>query len=345
MVQCSDCHKGNLTAAAPECITCHQVQYDTAPSHKQSGYSTNCTLCHGAGSVSWSDAQIDHSFFPLTAGHAIGCNECHVSGTYGKLPTDCNSCHLKNHTAAQIPSHVAAGIPNDCATCHTSTAWKPSSFNHATTGFELKGGHKTVVQCSDCHKGNLTAATPECITCHQVQYDNAPKHKQLGYPTNCLMCHTPNNWLENSFNHATTSFPLTGAHTTVVCATCHTSGFAGTPTACYSCHVTNYNRTINPNHLTAKFPTNCESCHTTKGWSPSTFNHDAQYFPIYSGKHNGKWSLCSECHTNASNYATFSCILCHGHSNKTSTDNNHSEVIGYSYASTACYSCHPTGSH
>jgi hypothetical protein len=98
----------------------------------------------------------------------------------------------------------------------------------------LKGGHKTLVQCSDCHKGNLTAATPECITCHQVQYDNAPSHKQSAFPTDCTICHTQNNWLENSFNHATTSFPLTGAHTTVLCAACHTSGYTNTPTACYS---------------------------------------------------------------------------------------------------------------
>lgn len=347
---CTNCHQSasslQFEPLGIECNNCHQKDFQnaTSPNHVLGGYSTNCIDCHSSGSVSWNTIITDHSFFPLTAGHTIGCTECHVSGTYGKLPTDCNSCHLKNHTAAQIPSHTAAGIPNDCATCHTSTTWKPSSFNHTTnTGYELKGGHKTLVQCSDCHKGNLTAASQECITCHQVQYDNAPRHKQSAFPTNCLMCHTQNNWLENNFNHATTGFPLTGAHATVLCASCHTTGFKGTPTACYSCHATKYNSTTNPNHLSAKFPTNCESCHSTNNWTPSTFNHDVQYFPIYSGKHRGKWNLCSECHTNAGNYATFSCILCHEHNNKTSVDNDHKDERGYSYTSAACYNCHPTG--
>ncbi len=345
LIQCSDCHKGNLTAAQPECISCHQVQYDNAPKHKVSGYPTNCLMCHTPNN--WLENSFNHATtsFPLTGAHTtVICASCHTSGFAG-TPTVCNSCHQKNFTAAQLPGHVAAGIPNNCATCHTTNGWKPSTFNHITTGFELKGGHKNVIQCSSCHKGNLTAATQECISCHQVQYDNAPKHKVSGYPTTCLMCHTQNNWLENSFNHATTNFPLTGAHTTVLCVACHTSGFTGTPTSCNSCHISSYNKTTNPNHLSAKFPTNCESCHSTKSWSPSTFNHDAQYFPIYSGKHRGKWSLCSECHTNAGNYATFSCILCHEHSNKTSVDKDHSGVKGYSYASSACYSCHPTGSH
>ena len=47
------------------------------------------------------------------------------------------------------------------------------SFNHTTTGYELKGGHKLIVQCSSCHKGNVTIARKVCIGCHQAQYDVA----------------------------------------------------------------------------------------------------------------------------------------------------------------------------
>jgi hypothetical protein len=112
---------------------------------------------------------------------------------------------------------------------------------------------------------------------------------------------------------------------------------------CFSCHTAKYNATVNPNHLTAKFPTNCEICHSTTAWTPSTYNHDAQFFPIYSGKHQGKWTQCSECHNVPSNYASFSCILCHEHSNKASVDSEHSGNRNYSYVSSACYSCHPRG--
>jgi hypothetical protein len=43
------------------------------------------------------------------------------------------------------------------------------------------------------------------------------------------------------------------------------------------------------------------------------------------------------------NYAVFSCILCHEHSNKTSVDNDHKGVKNYAYVSTACRNCHPQG--
>lgn len=343
IVQCSQCHAGNLTSAPQTCIGCHQAQYNSAPGHLQNGYSTDCTKCHSPNN--WLATSFDHSttVFPLTGAHTkVLCSACHVNG-YANTPVVCSSCHLTVYTSSQLPGHIAAGIPKECATCHSTNSWKPSLFNHTTTGYELKGAHKAIVQCSQCHKGNLTSAPQTCAGCHQSQYDLALNHKVQGYPIDCTVCHSQNNWLENIFNHATTSFPLTNAHTTVVCNKCHTNGFKGTPTLCYTCHTTKYTASTNPNHLSAKFPTNCEICHSTKAWTPSTYNHDSQYFPINSGKHNGKWTLCSECHTNSSNYAVFSCIVCHEHSNKASIDNEHKSVKNYTYTATSCFSCHRTG--
>ncbi len=344
IAQCSDCHKGNVTSAPQTCIGCHQAQYDGALGHKQNNYSTDCTKCHSQ--LNWLAISFDHatSNFPLTGAHtAVPCASCHANGYVG-TPTTCNSCHMPVYTSSQLPGHVAAGIPTACGTCHNTTAWKPSIFNHTTTGYVLQGAHTGIVQCADCHKGNVTSAPQTCIGCHQVQYNGAPNHVAQGYPTDCGKCHTQTNWLATNFNHSTTTFPLTGAHTSVQCNLCHTTGYSGgTPTVCYSCHTAKYNATTNPNHLAAKFPTNCESCHTTTAWTPSTFNHDAQYFPIYSGRHQGVWTLCSECHNVATNYAAFSCILCHTHSNKTSVDKDHSGVKNYTYTGTSCYTCHPTG--
>jgi len=329
VVQCSNCHKGNLNTAQTQCISCHQVQYDTAPDHKQSGYPTNCTICHSQ--LNWLQSAFNHSTtnFPLTGAHtSVECNLCHTSGFTG-TPTECNNCHQKDFNQAQLPAHTTAGIPNTCATCHSTASWKPSSFNHIITGFELRGGHQNVVQCSDCHKGNLTSAQSPCISCHQVQYDNAPDHKQSGYPTNCTTCHTQNNWLENIFNHSTTGFQLTGAHQSVLCASCHTNGFSGTPTACYSCHSAIYNSTTNPNHQGAGLPNTCATCHSTTNWTSSTFNHTA-YFPITSSRHH---VACATCHTNPTNYTVFSCVTsgCH------TSDHNQSQ------GSAGCYRCHPTG--
>ncbi len=343
IAQCSDCHKGTLLSARPECISCHQVQYDGAKDHKAQAYPTDCKMCHNSNN--WLNASFNHSTtsFPLTGVHtATLCSKCHINGFSG-TPTDCNSCHASAFTATVNPSHTAAGITNVCEPCHNATAWKPSTFNHTTTGFSLTGGHLAIAQCSACHKGTLLTARPECISCHQVQYDNAKDHKAQVYPTDCKMCHNSNNWLNASFNHSTTSFPLAGAHITVACAKCHVNGYNNTPTNCYACHSAKYNATTNPNHLTAQFPKECESCHTVTAWTPSTFNHDSQYFPIYSGKHQGKWTLCSECHTTPTNYGVFSCTNCHEH-NKTDMDQEHlGKVPNYVYNSVNCLACHPRG--
>ncbi len=201
--------------------------------------------------------------------------------------------------------------------------------------------------CNDCHAGGVYAGTPEaCIACHQADYDGTtnPNHAAAGYPTtDCLQCHGMASWAGASFNHATTAFPLTGAHLSAPCADCHINNiYAGTPTACVGCHQSDYDGTTNPNHAAAGFTTDCQPCHTTTRWDGATFNH-AQWFPIYSGTHAGQWRTCDECHTSAASYAVFTCLSCHPHSDKAKTDGDHRGRTGYSYDSNACYDCHPDG--
>jgi hypothetical protein len=85
-------------------------------------------------------------------------------------------------------------------------------------------------------------------------------------------------------------------------------------------------------------------CHTTlPGWKPADFPiHDGQFFPIYSGSHLGTWDNCTQCHEDANNYAGFTCLSCHEHS-QSSMDSEHNEVNDYTYNSVACLDCHPTG--
>ncbi len=329
IVQCSECHVGNTTSANPECITCHQVQYNGAAGHVASKFPTDCRLCHNSNN--WLGATFDHSktSFPLTGSHtSVECASCHISG-YAGTSTECKSCHQIDYNATKTPNHIAAGIAVDCKICHTSTAWQPSSFKHSTTGFDLTGAHAAIVQCSTCHVGNTTSAKPECITCHQVQYNGAPGHVASKFPTDCRLCHNSNNWLGATFDHSKTSFPLTGAHTTVACASCHTTGYVGTSTECKSCHQSDYDKTTNPSHTAAKFPTDCATCHKTTAWIPSTFNHTT-YFPITNGNHNVS---CITCHTTPTNYTVFTCVTAACHAR------DHNQDQG----SAGCYRCHPTG--
>jgi hypothetical protein len=429
--QCIQCHPSasmlRFNPRGIECYDCHQVDYKatTQPNHVQVKFSTNCSECHSINSFTWNTSTIDHSFFPLKEGHDISdCSRCHTNGNYSNLSPECVTCHQNDYNGTTNPNHIAAALPTTCQDCHTlNPGWKPASFTiHDSKYFPIYSGNHlgTWNSCGQCHTNPASYATFSCIDCHaHNQPDMNSKHSGVGgYVYNsiaCYECH-PTGSTEGSFNHSNSPFPLTGAHTTVACSSCHTNGFVGTPTACSACHInsynqttnpnhvsagisttcetchttnpgwtpasmpthgnyfpltgahistpcntchnnvyngttpttcagchmTNYNQATNPNHAVAQFPTNCESCHSTTAWSPSTFNHDGQWFPIYSGRHAGTWTTCAICHTNPANYQVFSCITCHEH-NQTSMNNEHSGVTGYVYTSAACYQCHPTG--
>jgi hypothetical protein len=179
-----------------------------------------------------------------------------------------------------------------------------------------------------------------------TEYTSAdPDHAAAGFPASeCASCHSTSTWEGASFDHAGTSFPLTGAHVAATCASCHGDGvYAGKSPECSSCHMTDYT-SADPDHQAAGFPAStCATCHTTSTWSGATFDHDSQWFPIYSGRHRTEWNACSDCHTNPASFTVFTCLSCHPHSDRQETDGHHEGEDGYAYESNACYNCHPQG--
>ncbi|MFQ5866245.1 MAG: hypothetical protein ACE5IW_13565, partial [bacterium] len=71
-------------------------------------------------------------------------------------------------------------------------------------------------------------------------------------------------------------------------------------------------------------------------------NHDADFFPIFSGTHQEAWQECAECHVSAGAFQVVSCTDCHAHE-RSKTDSEHSGMTGYAYATENCLICHPTG--
>ena len=342
---CQACHSsGQYNGLPSDCYSCHSNDFNSTsdPGHAAAGFSHYCTQCHTT--TRWSGANFNHNVtdFPLTGAHtALGCQACHSSGQYAGMPSNCYSCHSDNYNSTSDPNHVAAGYSQDCMQCHTTSGWGGASFNHSETSFPLTGAH-TALGCQACHSsGQYNGLPSDCYSCHSNDYNSTsdPNHAAAGFPQNCTQCHTTSGWSGADFSHNQTSFPLTGAHTALGCQACHSSGqYAGLPSDCYSCHSNDYNGTSDPNHAAAGFPHNCTQCHTTSGWSGASFTHSS--FPIYSGRHSSAWSACSDCHTNPSNFAVFSCTTCHG---RTSTDSHHGGVSGYVYNSANCYACHPNG--
>ncbi len=350
VADCESCHIGSdrleYAGTPTDCESCHinDAQLATDPDHTQAAFRSDCQRCHDAAFGTWARTTYEHPVsFPLTGSHStIACSACHASGFAGTSPL-CYSCHETEYASTDDPNHQDAGFSTECQLCHTTVAWQPAYFDHNNTSFPLQGAHTTVT-CLDCHQSGYAGTPTTCVPCHQQDFDGAadPNHIESGFSTECQTCHSFDAWQPATFDHNNTSFPLQGAHLTVACLDCHQSGYAGTPSTCVPCHQQDYDNTTDPDHTAAQFPTECQTCHGFNTWQPANWDHDAAYFPIYSGSHQGRWDNCVECHTIPSDYSTFDCTACHAH-NQTDTDSHHNEVRNYQYASSACYTCHPTG--
>lgn len=336
------------TVSGSQCADCHQDVH-------LGELGLDCARCHSSRDfIDRSEAVRQHrtSRFPLTGSHlSTDCAACHLPGDGASMqflntPLHCDACHIEEFQSATNPDHATAGFSTDCTQCHSTLAWGSGNFDHALTGFPLRGAHGSL-DCQSCHTDlTFTAGlSVDCAGCHLEDYQAAadPVHT-TGFPMDCIQCHSTDAWSPAGFDHEATAFPLTGAHVAVDCAQCHTEGtYAGTPQDCFACHTDEYNATSQPQHASAGFSTDCVSCHGTTTWLGATFDHDASFFPIYSGKHRGKWSDCIDCHVNASNFMQFECIFCHEHDDEAKAFDDHKEVRGYQYMSTECLSCHPDG--
>jgi len=323
------------TALALFCGLCCLLAGSSVPAEETDDYphgsfEDDCSLCHAA--ESWKpvviSAEFDHGDhgFVLRGAHArTPCRSCHASLEFALAEASCVSCHSDVHRNE---------LGTDCARCHTAHSFidrASMTRAHVSTRFPLRGTHRST-DCEDCHAldspGSLQwVNTPvDCQDCHLARYlaTTDPAHVAAGFPRTCVSCHRPTGWTPASFNH---NFLPAGAQ-------------------CVECHLDDYQGTSNPDHGAAGFPQACELCHNTRTWVPATFdglNHDGQFFPIYSGKHRGKWDVCSDCHVSPNNFAAFECIQCHEHDDPVDLQDEHDEVSGYQYNSQACFNCHPRG--
>ncbi len=327
IIGCERCHDEGEPLPSAACESCHAARspHDVGP--------VACAPCHTV--LAWSmQRPIPEDHLSLEGGHeGLSCFECHTAGV--EVPASgargCVDCHGPNH-----------GGLTDCESCHEpSRGWEPlPGFDHSLF-FKLEGKH-TLADCADCHKNNTFAGTPTvCQGCHPVA------HKNL---TLCEQCHTPHGFVPSSFDHDK-YFPITGGHTKLDCLACHPKGiYDGTPTVCTGCHGSAHGG------LTA-----CQSCHTTKGFVPSTFNH-ASRFPLvgahasvacsschpqkkYAQNIGGGSTACSACHTSPHGSGITTCTACHkptAWSDILLTEHPGEIKLGTAHTERACTLCHPT---
>ncbi len=282
---------------------------------------------------------------PLSRAHQAleggleSCTRCHVAGE--QLSQErCLGCH------AELRARVAEGrglhgrLPpaeRQCWSCHHEhlgrdeplVEWGkegPRGFDHARTGFALRGKHRAV-DCARCHDARRIAdpvvkamlekrpgrrtflGQPQaCASCHFDEHRG-----QLG--ADCQRCHTEDGWKPaRRFDHARAAFPLTGRHARVECARCHRSEAqpaAGVPSTvtppvnakaflklkglafavCTDCH-------RDPHE--GRFGASCTSCHTTEDWRRVSGKADERAF------HRKTRFPLEGAH------ATVACAACHG---------------------------------
>ena len=339
-VTCSKCHINHVLQGTPtNCYACHAGN-DTHQGH----LGTNCATCHSTSG--WKPAVYDHnlSIFKLTGQHIqVTCLNCHVNDVFKGTPANCNSCH-----AGDDVHHGQFGT--DCSTCHSTSGWKPASYNHNLSAFKLTGKHVQVA-CLSCHVNGIFKGTPSnCFSCHA---SDDTHHGQYG--TSCSTCHSTSGWLPSTFNHNLSAFKLTGQHVQVACLSCHINGvFKGTPTNCNSCHA-------GQNAHGGQFGgTSCGSCHTTSGWLPSTFNHNMSTFKLtglhiqvnclgchLNGVFKGTTTSCNSCHAGPNSHSgqffSANCSTCHTTSGWLPATVNHN-LTGFSltgaHTNLGCEQCH-----
>src|SRR6516162_9587080 len=387
-VQCEQCHKqaatGIFYGLSTDCQSCHLSDWQKTNNlpHASAGpafVTSNCQNCHTQFD-SWLGATFNHSVtgFILDGAHAtLTCTQCHINNNYnltGISNNDCGNsgCHLTTWQQTNNPAHASAAQAFPlaaCSTCHNTTSWDTSTFNHASTGFLLTNAHATV-QCAQCHvNGNYANDLPSCAGdgkygCHMSDWQktNNPVHATAGTAfaaNNCSNCHDTIAWTDmTSFNHTVTGFTLTGMHvspTPTPCTSCHVNNnytLNTQPNDCgnTSCHLKDWNSTATmggniPNHPQAGFPmSQCSQCHNTTSWANSTFNHNSTGFPLTNAHATVQ---CAQCHVNG-NYANDlpSCAGdgkygCHM-SDWQKTNNPVHATAGTAFAANNCSNCHDT---
>jgi hypothetical protein len=310
-VLCRSCHdRGNLAAPSKgvACVSCHAPVHD-AP------FGRGCASCHAT--IEWVGlarsiglAAHEKTDYALTGKHeSVDCNRCHkpampADARYRKLSfARCADCHEDRHQG-----EFASRRRGECGPCHTTAAFRSTLFGtlaHTSTRFPLEGTH-TAVPCSVCHESerpmlDLRVPKQACADCHENPHgDQFAREMNQG---GCGHCHKPNGWHLPKIDHGT--WPLTGAHATAECDSCHHptdadrksgrgASYRGVPRNCSGCHDDAHlgQFRLTPPRL------ECDKCHTTTAFKIPDFDHASLANWPLTGAH--EKTACSKCHATAS---------------------------------------------
>ncbi|MEM9102514.1 MAG: cytochrome c3 family protein [Pseudomonadota bacterium] len=192
----------------------------------------------------------------------------------------------------------------------SASAEEKISFDHFRTGFPLEGAHERV-ECEDCHpKGNFRGTPMNCEECHSDRGLITASSKSLNHINSsdrCDNCHVLTGWetvvrVDHSDvrgNCSSCHFPGGPAPgknpghilSSDSCEDCHSTNFfspvvrvdhnafiAGS--RCDSCHNGITAEGVDDDHIPIG-NTDCNACHTTQAWIPTTLGNIKQSLDNY----------------------------------------------------------------
>ncbi len=315
-VACQSCHVKPATLVKLKYTRCADCHRDV---HKGVFGAEDCAACHTESG--FRPAKFDHAKrtkFPLDGRHlATPCAACHkAAAAKGRVPLAERTVDFRGAKAACASCHAdphKGRLGATCQTCHGTTSFKLSAFEHPRRPEFFVGAHAGVA-CEKCHLAEpASAAGPakspapaaasrkyrgvsfECATCHRD-----PHLGQVG--ADCAKCHglATKGYKPDLFRHAQSTFALTGRHESVPCAKCHareTGTFpAGRGTAVRLTGISTECRTCHKDPHLGQLPQRCETCHDTASFRVAKFTHPArkETADFFAGKH--ATIACAECH-------------------------------------------------
>lgn len=329
---CAACHKQPAMKVKPRADTCAACHVDV---HRGT-FKQDCKSCHSESG--FTKAPFDHTKtrFALTGKHeALACTACHSAAgdrsgapaaarvasqgpqrrptapqpqvrnavDFRGLKTECSSCHRDVHVGE---------LGGACESCHTTSAFRIANYVHPRYP-EFFAGRHAPLACAQCHRNAAPAApvrtpavsftrvtfkntTTQCAGCHDDVH--------LGQEgARCETCHSVQvaRFAVAAFQHAKTSFQLTGRHEKIECAACHKREtgsfpakvgtavrFKGLAATCAGCH--------QDVHL-GQIAKACDACHATTSFKLLRYKHQSLSL-VASGFFSGRHAMptCQACH-------------------------------------------------
>jgi hypothetical protein len=338
-----------------ECVACHRPTYDatTNPAHRTLGFSVRCERCHQLATWAFALFREHDGIFPVYVGAHAGtwttCARCHPDPANYRLFT-CTTCHAQGPTTAEhqgIPGYTWESAA--CLGCHPAGGEGDLSFHEGIFPIFSDAHAGAWAQCAQCHADPADRRVISCLGggCHAPAVTD-PAHQSIpgyGYTTaQCRTCHPDGR--AGGFAQHDAVFPIySGPHAGAwsQCAQCHTDPADRRVVTCIGggCHAQPATDQV---HLSipgyAYSTAQCRSCHPD-GRAGTFAQHDA-LFPIYTGKHAGRWASCATCHPDPSSRRVITCsgTGCH---QRAQMDDKHREIAGYAFEARVCLTCHPDG--